>query len=181
MAVSKIEKFKGFTESQKASAVEMVKESSMREASRRCNVPYTSLRRWCLFGTEKGGRRKIFNDEQEEEIVRLTCHFVKSKKFFLNFVYERSLAWNLKVPSSWRKNKLPGRGWLRSFLERYYVVGLFVRNGTKFLSETAECGNCYDLVFRESVTRICQHCLQAICFNCEQDHGCVIQADHIDS
>ena len=86
MAVSKIEKFKGCTESQKASAVEMVKESSMREASRRCNVPYTSLRRLCLFGTEKGGRRKIFNDEQEKEIVRLTSHFVKSKKFFLNFV-----------------------------------------------------------------------------------------------
>ena len=181
MAVSKIEKLKGFTESQRASAVEMVKESSMREASHRCNVPYSSLRRWYLFGTEKGGRRKIFNDDQEQEIVRLTSHFVKSKKFFLNFVYERSLAWNLKVPSSWRKNKLPERGWFRSFLERYYVVGLFVKNGTKFLSETAEFGNCYDLVFRESVTRICQRCLQAICFNCEQDHDCVVQADHIDS
>ena len=132
MAVSKIEKFKGFTGSQKASAVEMVKERSMREASRRCNVPYSSLRRWCLSGTEKSGRRKIFNDDQEKEIVRLTSHFVKSKKFFLNFVCERSLAWHLKVPSSWCKNKIPGRGWLRSFLERYYVVGLFVKNERSF-------------------------------------------------
>ena len=79
MAVSKIEKFKGFSESQKASAVEMVKESSKREATRRCNVPYSSLRRWYLFGTEKSGRQKIFNDDQEQEIVRLTSHFVKSK------------------------------------------------------------------------------------------------------
>ena len=83
MAVSKIEKFKGFTESQKASAVEMVKESSLREASRRCNFPYSSLRRWYFSGIEKGGRRKIFSDEQEKEIVRITSHFVKSKKFFL--------------------------------------------------------------------------------------------------
>ena len=76
---------------------------SIRQASLQSGLPYSSLRRCCLNGLNKQGRRPVFNNDQEEQLFYFALFRVRTTKQFLEFAFERSKSWKIKFPASWVK------------------------------------------------------------------------------
>ena len=145
---------------------------SIRQASLQSGVPYSSLRRCCLNGSNKQGRRPVFNNDQEEQLVYFASFRVWTMKQFLEFAFERSKSWKIKVPASWVKNKAAGRRWMLDFFKRFDVAGVFVKNNQRFFSETFLCRDCDECYYRENLNNLCGKCLKVICIFCSKFHKC---------
>ena len=145
---------------------------SIRQASLQSGVSYSSLRSCCLNGSNKQGRRPVFNNDQKEQLVYFASFRVRTIKQFLEFAFERSKSWKIKVPASWVKNKAAGRRWMLDFLTRFDFADLFVKNSQRFFSETFFCRDCDECFYRENLNNLCGKCLNVICIFCSKFHKC---------
>ena len=153
---------------------------SMRSASERFHVPFSTLRRVCQrsdiislkTSIRKRGRQSVFSPSQEMELVCNLVHHNRNKNECLRIAYTQSKILKANVPISWKKNQSAGNDWLKSLLTRYPVAGMFIKSWGRFLRLESKCAECRQVTKKIDLKYVCLECLRAVCIDCGAKHYC---------
>jgi hypothetical protein len=111
-------KYLMFNNTFKKKCMAMVPQLGLKEVSVRMKVPYKSLKRWMIIGSErkKGGGRKIKDPNMEEKL----CEWYKDIKMNKKHVTAKMIK-QKALEFSTCKNFIASKGWLEKFKKKYGI------------------------------------------------------------
>ena len=111
-------KYLMFNNTFKKKCMAMVPQLGLKEVSVRMKVPYKSLKRWMIIGSErkKGGGRKIKDPDMEEKL----CEWYKDIKMNKKHVTAKIIK-QKALEFSNCKNFIASKGWLEKFKKKYCI------------------------------------------------------------
>ena len=130
--------------------------SYIREASRRTGVPYSSLRPFVLNEScSKTGRPALFSENQQKTIFKaLSFTYLKVKQLRRPvFLFSKNM--RVRIPASWKVQKLAGYEWCLSFIKK-----------SKLAKTSVPCINCLRDVQSINFGFACEECCQITCYRC---------------
>ena len=140
--------------------------SSIREASRRTGVPYSTLRRFVLNEScSKTGRPALFSEYQQKTIFKALSFTYLTVKQLRKHVFLFSKNMRVQIPASWKMQKLAGYEWCLSFIKKFPNVGLFIKK-SKLAKTSVPCIKCLRDVQLINFGFACEECCQITCYRC---------------
>ena len=140
--------------------------SSLRAASRKFNLPYSTLRRRFCNQANKIGRPPIFSEYQQRSLLKALSYqcltFEKMRR--RAYIFGKNL--NVKLPATWNTHRTVGVEWMIGFLKKFSHLNLFIVKGKFFQRNDFVCVRCMGNKQRGELGFLCESCCLCTCKSC---------------